>query len=297
MKRNRKRTAALAICAMIAGGYLAVRLQRGTSVASSTTHAIDVPMEESSDSQASNDQATMSDVLDMAIAARKHIATTLDDYTATFVKQEADENGVLGEETVIEMKIQTRLRNDTDDAPMRVYLKFLKPEANKGREVLWGEDLYDGKMGVHEVGFLIGLKSAWLDPNGMIAMQGQRYPISEIGVTRLVEKLISRGELDRNNPDVSVAIKQDHKFDDNPATLIQVRRAKPGADPEDDFSLAEITIDTERQVILQYRSFGWPGKKTDPPPLQESYTYKNLKTNVGLTDADFDYQNPAYTFP
>jgi hypothetical protein len=292
MKRNKKRTAVLAICAMIAGGYLAVRLQRGTSVANSSVGPIDVSADMVADSQ-----PTMADVLDMAIAARQHIATTLDDYTATFVKQEADDNGVLGEETIIEMKIQTRLRNETDDAPMRVYLKFVQPEANKGREVLWGEDLYDGKMGVHEVGFLVGLKSAWIDPNGLIAMQGQRYPISEIGLTRLVEKLIERGELDRNNADVSVAIKQDHKIDGTEATLIQVRRAKPGGDPEDDFSLAEISIDSERQVILQYRSFGWPADKDAPPPLQESYTYKNLKTNVGLTDADFDYQNPAYTFP
>ncbi|QDT09145.1 hypothetical protein K239x_10900 [Planctomycetes bacterium K23_9] len=277
---------------MIVGGYLAVRLQRGTSVASTTGAPTDL-----SATSMTTDQATMSDVLDTAIAARQHISSSLNDYTATFVKQEADSNGVLGEETVIEMKIQTRLRNETDDAPMRVYLKFVKPEANQGREVLWGEDLYDGKMGVHEVGFLVGLKSAWIDPNGMLAMQGQRYPISEIGLTKLVEKLIERGEVDRTNPDVRVKILYEHEIDGTPAHLIQVHRAKPSGDKEEDFSLAEISIDPVRQVILQYRSFGWPANESDPPPLQESYTYKNLKTNVGLTEADFDYKNPAYTFP
>ncbi len=292
MKKKRTRTIVLAVAAMIVGGYIAFRLQRNRNAAANAGGGpVDVAADDATD-----DAATMSDVLDMAIAARKHLSTTLDDYTATFIKQEADDNGILGEETEIEMKIQTRLRNETDDAPMRVYLKFVKPEANKGREVIWGEDLYDGKMGVHEVGFLVGLKSAWIDPNGILAMQGQKYPISEIGLVKLVEKLIQRGEVDRNNPDITVAIKPNHQLDGVPTQLIQVRRSQPGQQPKDDFSLAEITIDPQRQIILQYRSFGWPVDGGEPP-LQESYTYKNLKTNVGLTDDDFDYKNPAYTFP
>ena len=87
---------------------------------------------------------------------------------------------------------------------MRVYLSFQSPSSVKGREVIWGEDLYDGKMAVHEVGLLLSMKTFWLDPNGIFAMQGQRYPISEIGLVRLVEKLIERGPVDRDSPDVSV---------------------------------------------------------------------------------------------
>ncbi len=82
------------------------------------------------------------------------------------------------------IKVQTRLRGDTEDAPLRVYLRFLSPEAINGREVLWVEDLNDGKMAVHEVGLLFSLKTLWLDPNGVIAMQGQRYPITQIGLVR-----------------------------------------------------------------------------------------------------------------
>ena len=242
--------------------------------------------------------ATMAEVLELARDARNHIAATLNDYTADFVKQEADDDGTLGDESIISMKVQTRLRNETDDAPMRVYLKFEGPDGNKGREVIWGEDLYDGKMAVHEVGMLTGLTTLWLDPNGMVAMMGQKYPISEIGLTRLCEKLIERGEDDRDNPDVSVTITRGHEIDGVPAELIQVRRSKPSGDDDDDFSLAEISIDTERRIILQYRSFGWPEDAAgDSPPLQESYTYKNIKTNVGLTITDFDTTNSEYNFP
>ena len=59
----------------------------------------------------------MSDVLDMAEAARAHLSENLDDYTARFVKQEVDDRGVLGEETEILLKVQTRLRDEADQAP------------------------------------------------------------------------------------------------------------------------------------------------------------------------------------
>ena len=86
-------------------------------------------------------EVTMSDVLEMAVAARQHMAEHLDDYTARFVKQEVDTKGVLGEESELLIKVQTRLRGDTEQAPMRVYLKFQSPDSAKGREVIWGEDL------------------------------------------------------------------------------------------------------------------------------------------------------------
>ena len=246
--------------------------------------------------QETNEELTMSDVLDMAQAAKTHLATTLNDYTARFVKQELDNNGVLGPESEILMKVQTRLRNESNDAPMRVYMAFNTPQNVKGREVIWGADLYDGKMAVHEVGLLLGLKTLWLDPTGFLAMQGQKFPISEIGILKLIDKLIDRGEPDRDNPDLSVTVIPHQELDGTPTELIQIRRSKP-SNKEDDFSLAEIILDPERQLILGYRSFGWPAQKGDDPPLMESYTYHDVKTNVGLKESDFDPKNPDYDFP
>lgn len=248
------------------------------------------------DYTADTGELTMADVLEMAVAARRSMAENLDDYTARFVQQEVDASGSLGEPTEMRIKVQTRLRGDDQQAPMRVYMKFIAPESVRGRQVLWGEDLYDGKMAVHETGLLLGLKTIWLDPNGIIAMRGQRYPISEMGMVRLVEKLIERGEQDLDNPDVAVTMSDDHTIEGTPVRLIRVRRAKP-ADIDDDFSLAEIAIDTERQLIVNYRSFGWPEQPEQDPPLLESYSYLDVKTNVGLTRDDFDTTNPEYGYP
>lgn len=241
-------------------------------------------------------EVTMGDVLEMARAARRHLTGTLDDYTARFVKQEMDRAGVVGPEEEMEIKVQTRVRGDREDAPLRVYLRFVAPESLHGREVIWGEDLYDGKMAVHEVGLLLSLKTLWLDPQGIIAMQGQRYPITHIGLVGLVDQLIERGEKDLDDPNVSVTLTDNHSYDGLSTRLIRVRRAQPSSEP-DDFSLAEIVIDSDRQLVLSFRSFGWPAEEGGPPPILESYSYYDVKTNVGLTEADFDTGNPEYQFP
>lgn len=293
VKLTRKKTLLLGIGTLLIATWLVYRSRNSSQASNTGGPAIEV------DQGASGTRvATMAEVLQLARESMETMKTQLDDYTTTFVKQEIDTNGVMTEETEIFMKIQTRMRNADDDAPMRVYMRFERPESVKGREVIWGKDLYGGNMQVKEAG-LLGMMTISLDPNGMIAMRGQRYPISEIGIVKLVEQLIERGLQDVDNPDITVTISSDHQIGDVPADLIQVRRAKPSGE-EDDFSLAEIAFDPERKLILSYRSFGWPSSDAGDDadlPLLESYNYNNVKTNVGLTDADFDTANPAYAFP
>ena len=238
---------------------------------------------------------TMADVLDLAINARQHMSEHLDDYTARFVKQDRGINGVLNEQEEMLMKVQTRLRGDTEEAPLRVYMKFTEPESKRGREVIWGEDLNDGKLCVHEVG-LLGLKRLNLLPDSFLAMQGQRYPITSVGMVRLLESLVERGKRDLDNPNISITNQPDLKFDDRVAELIQISCSEPRGG-EDDFSLAEIVIDRENQLLLMYRSFGWPENEGGDPPLLESYAYHDVQVNVGLTDEDFSPDNPEYKFP
>ncbi len=287
----RKKKKIFAVCfvvGMVGGYYYYQRLESSSNeVANATPTATE---------KISNTATTMSDVLDMAKSARTHLSTTLNDYTARFVKQEQDASGKMTPESEIQLKVQTRCRNETNDAPLRVYLAFNAPQNLKGREVIWGADLFDGTMAVHEVGLLLGLKTLWLDPTGFLAMQGQRYPISEIGIMKLIDKLIERGEKDRDNPDIRVNIITDQKLDDIPTEVIQIRRTKP-SNQEDDFSLAEITLDPERQLILGYRAFGWPVEPEGEPVLLESYTYHDLKPHVSLTEADFAPKNSKYNFP
>ena len=240
--------------------------------------------------------SSIAEVIELAREALASMEDSLNDYTAQFTKQERDNAGNLTEKTKMEVKIQSRLRNAENDAPMRIYLKFLAPETTAGREVIWAKDRYDAQMAVHDTSLVLSWKTLWLEPTGMLAMTGQRFPIYEIGLTRLVEKLIERGQKDVGNPDVSVTITAGHPYDGRVTELIQATRSKPGGG-EDDFSLAEIVYDPERKLVLSYRAFGWPENPNGDLPLLESYEYRDVRTNVGLTEQDFDVSNEGYNFP
>lgn len=242
--------------------------------------------------------SSISEVLQIADDALGQFRLSVDDYTATMIKQESID-AVVSEPSEMVIKVQSKNRGgDVDESqPMRVYLRFVQPLSVAGREVIWCEDLHDGKMVAHEAG-LMGMLTVRLDPKGMIAMRGQKYPISDIGLANLLKKLIERGQQDLDNPNVSVTIKKDVEVDGLKCDLIQVKRSKPSGGPND-FSLAEICLDRSRNLPIRYTAYGWPvddHAAENKMPLLESYTYLNIKTNVGLTEADFDPANPEYQF-
>ncbi|MEM6691305.1 MAG: DUF1571 domain-containing protein [Planctomycetota bacterium] len=235
---------------------------------------------------------SLEDVIERAESSLRTLSSSLKDYTATFVKRDPDDDGKAKPETSIEIKTQTRTRNETNDAPRRVFLRFLSPDDVAGRKVIWGEDLYDGDMAVHETGLLLGWKTLYLPPEGMLAMQGQNYPISEIGIIKLTETLIERGKADLGKPGISVTSGTD-QWNGLDVERIVISRSSPSGE-ESDFSRAEIVIDPEREIVLAYRSYGWPIEQGE---LIESYEYRNFEMNVGLSDFDFDVKNPSYGFP
>ena len=144
--------------------------------------------------------------------------------------------------------------------------------------------------------FLVGLKTLWLDPNGLIAMAGQRHPISEVGLVKLTEQLIERGTKDLDNRNISISVNNDYQYDGASTRLITVVRDQPIEQPED-YQLAEIVMDKERQLVLAFRSFAYPQSNASEPRLIESYSYHELKTNVDLSESDFDIENANYEFP
>ena len=56
-------------------------------------------------------------------------------------------------------------------------------------------------------------------------------------------------------------------------------------------------IDKEYGFATGYELFDKPDKENAHPSLLEQYFYSDVKTNVGLTDLDFDVTNPEYAFP
>lgn len=233
--------------------------------------------------------------LQIAYGSLKRIRESIDDYTAIMIKRERI-GDTLGEHEYMGIKVRNRKHeNGVLKTPFSVYVAFLKPASVKGREVIYVENQNSGNIVAHEGGMKGRfLPTVNLDPTGMMAMRGQRYPITEMGIENLVVKLIEKGERDRQHDECDVRFLQGAKVGGRLCTVLTVRH--PVERAYFDFHEAQIFIDEELQIPIRYEAYSWPTVAGGEKVLLEEYTYQNIKLNVGLTDKDFDRTNPKYNF-
>jgi hypothetical protein len=246
------------------------------------------------------DAHALDPVLDFARTALRNHIENHNDYTAVLTKRE-----LVAGKLVPESKMILKLKYGPPttagaERTVAVYLKTLDPKSQAGREVLWIQGKNDNKLTAHEAGML-GLISVDLKPESRLAMAGNRYPITEIGIEKLLGKLIERGELDRKLGPATVRTTENVSLGDRKCRLIEILHENQTATIENgtaefEFYLAQIYIDIERLLPLKYASFSWPKSIGGKPELIEEYTYLDVQLNVGLGDADFDTKNPAYRF-
>ena len=223
----------------------------------------------------------------------QHIQLNVRDYTAIMSKR-VRVDGELNDYQHTYVKIRNRrVENDRLTTPMSVYLYFLKPDAIKGREVIWVENRNNGRMVAHDAG-LKRLIKVELDPNGSMAMRGQRYPITEIGLEKLVQKVIETGNRDRQRDECQVKFYDNAKINQRVCRMFEI--IHPVERPDFDFHRAQVFFDNDLNMLVRYASWSWPKKEGGKPVLEEEYTYTDIKVNIGLTDLDFDPDNPAYGF-
>lgn len=217
------------------------------------------------------------------------------DYTAILVKRERI-GGTTGEHEYMQVKVRNRkVSGGQLIQPFSVYIGFLKPAAVKGREVIYVENRNDGKLVAHEGGFKGRfLPTVSLPVDGMLAMRGQRYPLTEIGVENMIIKLIERGEKAMRHEDVTCKFRKGAKLKDRVCTVLEV--TQPTQRPDAEFYQAQVFMDDELNMPIRYVAYDWPSASGAPGSVIEEYNYLNLQVNVGLTDDDFDPYNKAYGF-
>ncbi len=200
-------------------------------------------------------------------------------YSATLTKRERIGGKVEGPQ---QMAVKVRHK------PYSVHMKFIQPFA--GREVLYNESRNNGK--------LVALAHDWkrrfgkvkLDPNGAMAMAGQRYPITMTGIYNLTAELVKIAEQDVKYGECTVRYRTDIPVDKRPTTMIEATHPVPRSNFR--FHIARIFIDNELRIPVAYSAYSWPTAAGGKPVLEEEYIYTNVKLNPGLTDADFDETNP-----
>jgi hypothetical protein len=210
----------------------------------------------------------------------------IQDYSATLVKRERID-GVLNDHEYAFVKVRSK--------PLSVYMYFLGPAKVKGQEALYVAGDNDGNLLAHPNGLrhkLIG--TVRLKPDSMLAMAGNRYPITQLGIRRLTERLIEVGEHDMKYGECEVKMLEGAKINGRQCTCIQV--VHPKQRNYFLFNMARIYVDNQLNVPIRYEAYEWPKEPGGEPQLTEEYTYLNLKLNNGFTDQDFDPKNPNYQF-
>ena len=228
-------------------------------------------------------------VIRWAERERPNVAA-IKDYTAILQKQENIGGTVQGAQ-VMEIKIRHE--------PFSVYTKVRFPQNANGQQAIFVRGKNDDKVLAHGVGIERRLGTLRLDPEGPILMRNQKYPITDIGILNLIDKLLEVGYADVKFGECEVTYHEGVKLGTGDVarecTIIQVVHPVPRTNFR--FHIARIYVDKELNLPLRYESYDWPRKEGETPMLLEVYEYRNLKLNVGLTDADFDHTNPAYAFP
>ncbi len=243
---------------------------------------------------AASDPSPIDAAIKLSRESLAHIQQHVDDYTALFVKR-CRVDGELPPLQYAKVKIRNRKQRDGELAtPFSVYLNFLKPASVQGREVIWVEGQHDGKLIVHEAAGIGKLLNVKLDPNGTIAMRGQRYPVTEIGIENLAVKMIETGLRHRPHGECEVQFFRDAKIGEARCLMMQVTH--PTKRDHFDFYQARVYFDEELKIPIRYESWSWPETPGGQPVLEEEYMYLQVRVNVGLTDRDFDLGNPEYRF-
>jgi Protein of unknown function (DUF1571) len=256
-------------------------------VSTALTHPVSVQQPQTSPAQSASQQHPLMPALEMAYKTKQNIETNLKDYSAIVIKHERID-GVLGDEERAFIKVR--------EHPFSVYMGFLSPDAVKGQECMYVEGANNNEMYAHAPpGTLRGrIGTVKISPTSAIAMKGQRYPITELGIANLTKRLIEVGERDKQYGECEVKFFQGAKVKDRECTIIQV--AHPFPRRNFIFHMARIFLDDQFNLPIRYEAYDWPDQPGGKPVLLEEYTYVDLKINQGLTDADFDVRNPQYGF-
>lgn len=200
------------------------------------------------------------------------------DYTCIFYQQERIDGKLLPQQT-IRMKFRK---------PFSVYMKWIK-EPYKGQEIIYVHGWNNGKLRVHPGSFPDITVN--LDPNGSLAMKDNRHPVTEAGIGFTIQIVAKDIQTALAHPGDSV------QYFDQGQKKVMGREAQclEAIMPVKSISRyyahrAVICIDDKWKLPTHVAIYD------STNTLIEEYYYSDIKINPGLTDEDFNPDNPDYNF-
>lgn len=201
-------------------------------------------------------------------------------YTATLEKQ-VDVQGTLQDVEAIQIKIRHE--------PFSAYLKWERDH----QQVLYVEGENDNRLIARPTNGLSLLRSIWkLDPKSPQAMRGDRYPVTEIGIGKLTERL-HKFYSDRDGETGMTCAMREEELSGRPVVIFDVVFHSPSEC--EDYSHSTIYFDAIGKWVVGVENKGWStdGREGE---LLERYLYHDVDFDAKLTSTDFSIDNPEYKF-
>lgn len=216
------------------------------------------------------------------------IDETVKDFSCILARRERI-NGRLRDYEYLRTNVRCERQSGAQTIPFAVYAEFLAPKKLLGRKVVYVAGRNDNKMLVRNGGARFPHVVVNISPTSDAALRESRYPITELGLSNVVSRLIIQAKhdivADPEAQNTEVVFFRDAEIDERVCTHIRVTH--PTEDHVFDFHQANIYVDDKLNVPLRVETYTWPKKEGEPAVLVEEYTYMRLKLNVGLTDGNF----------
>ena len=228
------------------------------------------------------DAAAPAPAMDMPlrlIAAARQTYQGVRDYSSLFIKRERL-RGQLQPDNVIAMKVRTQ--------PFSVYLRWLRPNNLAGQEVCYVQGRNNGLMRVHSTGLLGAVGFVSLDPRDPRALENSRHTITEAGIGNLIDRYAQRWQMENQVNKTQVRLAE---YDYAKRRCVRVEMVHPdNSGGQFLFYRSIVYFDKEHHLPIRVENYDWPQPGSDPNgPLMESYSYADLRLNVGISDATFNH--------
>ncbi len=203
-------------------------------------------------------------------------------YEATFTKRELINNRLVAQ------RMKMKFRRE----PFSVYFYFL--DDLEGREVIYVAGRNGGNLLAHETG-LAGLAGTLrLAPTDSLAMNENRHPITEVGIENALLVLQKQWKEESKYGETEVQYYKGAKLGGMECRVIEVSHPRPRR--QFPFHKTMLWIDGESGLAVRVQQFGFPVREGVKPPIVEDYAYTDLRTDVRISDRDFDVNNPGYNY-
>src|SRR5204863_9402299 len=142
----------------------------------------------------------------------------------------------------------------------------------------------DGKMRVKVAGLLSSLGFITLPVDDARARRNSRHKVTEAGIGNLIERCVNGWEKEAKLDKTLVKVGK-YSFNKRKCTRVELTHPEKLGKTFSNYRNV-LYFDRETALPIRVENYDWPaaGKK---PELLESFSYINLKLNVGLADSLF----------